>query len=66
MLLALQIVGLAIAAVVLYMTYSWAVVLLNLPRIRLCGVSRRARWMAAGMLILLGVANWVYLMVSAG
>ena len=44
-----------------YVIYSWIVVLLQLPRLRVEGMTRRRGWLIAGVSAAAVAANWVYI-----
>ena len=44
-----------------YMIYSWIVVLLQLPRLRVGGLTRRRGWLIAGVAAAAVATNWIYI-----
>ena len=48
---------------VVYMVYSWIVVLFQLPRLRVEGLTRRGWWLIAGLSGSAVLANWVYIVL---
>jgi hypothetical protein len=57
-------VTLVVFVCVAFALYSWVIVILRLPRLRMEGVTRRQKWAVFFSAVALMVANWIYLLIT--
>ena len=55
---------LVVLVCVAFALYSWVVVILRLPRLRMEEVTRRQKWAMFLIVVALVVANWIYLLIT--
>lgn len=54
-----------VAGGIVFAVYSWIVVAVRLPRLRLEGTSRTTRWLVTALVIATVAANWLYLLTRS-